>query len=134
MTLGTAFRALRPRGYWPPLVVATVLTITVFGVLATLDLCDVWDVLPWMADRSTVAELLGGALFALVIPLALSVLWWRLWKAGAILGIALAFLVHVTLAVNVVYGIYWVAEALVSAREGRRPSIERNLEKAAAAS
>jgi len=29
------------------------------------------------------------ALFALVIPLALSVLWWRLWKAGAILGVAL---------------------------------------------
>ena len=90
MTLGTAFRALRPRWYWPPLVVATVLIIAVLGIIATLDLLDVWDVLPWMGHRSTGAELLGGALFALVIPLALSVLWWRLWKAGAIVGVALA--------------------------------------------
>jgi hypothetical protein len=132
VTVGTAFRVLRPRRYWPPVVVGTVLTIAVLGILATLDLVNVWDVLPWMGDRSTTVELLSVALFALVIPLALSILWGHLWKAGAILGVALAFLLHVTIAVFVVYGIYWVGEAVVSLREGKRPSVERNLDKAAA--
>src|SRR5262249_17358642 len=81
-TVGTAFRALRPRWYWPLVVVGTVLIITVLGILATLDLFDVWDVLPWMGDRSTGLELLGGALFAVVIPLALAMLWGYLRKAG----------------------------------------------------
>jgi hypothetical protein len=134
VTIGTAFKALRPRWYWPPLVVATVVTIAVLGIIATLDVLDVWDVLPWMGHRSTGAELLGGAIFAVVIPLGLCVLWWRFWKAGAIVGVALAFLLHVTLAVVLVYWMYQLAERVSSAREGKSPSIDRNLEKATSSS
>lgn len=131
--LGTAWKVLRPRWYWPPLVIATVATIAVLGIIATLDVLDVWDVLPWMGERSTGAELAGGALFALLIPLVLSVLWWRLWKAGATVGVALAFLLHVTVAVFFVYQVYRLAERLVSAGEGKTASIDRNVEKSAAA-
>ena len=64
---------------------------------------------------------------ALVIPLLLSVLWGKLWKAGAIIGIALAFLLHVTLAAAIVYAIYVVLEKLVSGLDdGRGPSVKKN--------
>lgn len=128
--LATAFSELRPRWRWAPLVVGTLGVIAVLGVLATLDLFDVVEVLPWMSDRSWLVELAGGAAFALVIPLAISVLWGHLWKAGAIAGVALALLLHVTAAVALVYGIYWVIERLASASEGTSPSPHVNLEQA----
>jgi hypothetical protein len=110
--------------------VGTLGLIAVLGVLATLDLLDVIAALPWMGERSLLVELAGGAAFALAIPLAISVLWGRLWKAGAIAGVALALLLHVTAAVALVYGLYWVAERLVSANEGTSPSPQVNLEEA----
>ena len=127
VTLATAIVALKPRWYWPPVVIGTVLVITTLGVIATLDLLAVWNVLPWMGDRPWPAELGLGALFAVVIPLALSVLWRRLWKAGAIAGISLALLLHVTAAVIVVYGVYWVIERAVSAPQGSTPNVADNL-------
>jgi len=129
--LATCWSTLRPRWYWPPLVLATFTTVTVLGVLATLDLLGVWDVLPWMGDASLGVELLGGAIFALIIPLLISLLWGRLWRAGALAGIALAFLLHVTVAVIVVYGIYWVAEQIASPK-GTGPDVRQNLERMAA--
>jgi Protein of unknown function (DUF1353) len=131
--LATCFSTLRPRWYWPTLVVMTLLFVTGLGTLATLDLADTWEVLPWMGDRSWWVELAGGAIFALIIPLVISVLWRRLWKAGAIAGIALAFLLHVTVAVLLIYGLYWIAEKLVSAPEGAGPNVKQNLESMAAA-
>ncbi len=128
--LATALVDLRPRWRWAPLVVATLLGIGALGVVATLDLLDVVDVLPWMGERSWLVELLGGGAFALVIPLAVSVLWGRLWRAGAIAGIALALLLHVTAAVMAVYGLYWLLERLLSAGEGTSPSPAANLEDA----
>ena len=68
------------------------------------------------------------ALFAVIIPLAISILWRRLWAAGAIAGVTLALLLHVTVAVVAVYGIYWVAEWLVSKPEGASPNVPTNLE------
>jgi hypothetical protein len=126
--LATAITALRPRWRWVPLVVGTLLLVGGLGVVATLDLLDVADVLPWMGDRPLAAEVAGGALFALAVPLAVSVLWGRLWKAGAIAGVALALLLHVTAAVAAVYSIYWVLERLVSSGEGASPSPQANLE------
>ncbi len=63
-------------------------------------------------------------------PLLVSVLWGRLWRAGAIAGVALALLLHVTVVVAAIYGIYWVLERLVSASEGASPSAKANLEEA----
>jgi hypothetical protein len=47
-----------------------------------------------------------------------------------ITGIGLALLLHVTAAVVVVYGIYWVAEWLASASQGEKPSPQENLQNA----
>jgi hypothetical protein len=128
--LATALSTLLPRWRWAPLVVGHLLVIGGLGVVATLDLLDVVDVLPWMGDRAWGVELAGGAAVALALPVALSLLWGRLWKAGAIAGVALALLLHVTAMVAVVYGVYWVLERLVSAREGSSPNPMANLEEA----
>ena len=128
--LATAFSALRPRWRWAPLVVGTLLVVAALGVAATLDLLDVADVLPWMGDQAWYVEVAVGGLFAIVVPLLLSVLWGRLWRAGAIAAIALALLLHVTALVAVTYGIYWVLERLISASEGASPSAKANLEEA----
>jgi hypothetical protein len=128
--LATAFSTLQPRWRWAPLVVGTLLLVAGLGVLATLDLLDVAEVLPWMGDRPWVVELLLGGAFALVLPLLISMVWGRLWRAGAIAGVALALLLHVTVVVAVVYGIYWLLEKLASAPEGASPSPKANLEEA----
>jgi hypothetical protein len=49
-----------------------------------------------MGDRAGWVEVLGAAAFALIVPPAISVLWRRLWPAGAIAGVAVAFLLQVT--------------------------------------
>jgi Protein of unknown function (DUF1353) len=128
--LATAFSTMRPRWRWVPLVVGTLLLVAALGVVATLDLIDVADVLPWMDDRPWAAELLLGAAFAVLVPLVISVLWGRLWRAAAIAGLALALLLHVTVVVAAVYGIYWLLERLASAPEGASPSAKANLEEA----
>jgi hypothetical protein len=118
VTLATAWSAMRPRWRWRSTTIVTIGTVLVLGTIATLDLFDVWDALPWMANRPWWIELLLGALFALLIPLAISVLWGRLWTAAAIDGVLLAFLFHVTMAIFVLFGIYRIAEWLVSRGEG----------------
>lgn len=82
--------------YFRIVAVATLLAITVLGVVATLDFLDVRNVLWWMGEHGWVRELFCGAVMAVVVPAALSLLWLRLWKAGFIAGIALALLFHVT--------------------------------------
>jgi hypothetical protein len=130
--LATAWSALEPRWWWRTLVVVTFGSVVVLGTLATFDLLDVWALLPWMKERVWWVELIAGAAFALIIPLGFSVLWRRLWRAAAIGGVALAFLLHVTVAVILVFGIYWLAEKVVSRREGAGPSVKRNLARQAA--
>ncbi|HEY8527056.1 MAG TPA: DUF1353 domain-containing protein [Acidimicrobiales bacterium] len=100
-------------------VAATVLAVLVGGTLATLDVIDCRAPLPWMADRPVAVELLAGALGAVVVPAVLSLLWGARWRAGVIAGVALALLVHVTLAVVVVYGVFGTLDALTAARQER---------------
>ncbi|CAN5427085.1 hypothetical protein BH23ACT6_BH23ACT6_07250 [soil metagenome] len=94
--------------------VATIGIVTVLGVIATLDLFDVWNVLPWMGERSTLAELGWGAAFAVVVPSVLSMGWGKQWAAGLMIGIALALLLHVTLLLGLLYLGYVGLERLIS--------------------
>lgn len=81
------------------------------GVIATLDLFDVVAWLPWMgAGRGFLLELVGGLAGAIVIPLLLGLTWGRFAIAGAVTGIALAVLLHVTALLLGVTALYQVAE------------------------
>lgn len=120
--LATVWSTLQPQLWWRTLVVATFGLITVIGVISTLDLFDVVSWIPWMGDRSTIAELLLGGVAAVLIPLGLSVLWWRYWGVAAIGGIALAFVLQITISMIIVYLLYrfaeWGARALGLTKDG----------------
>lgn len=76
----------------------SVVVVALLGLLATADLLDAtwfWA-LPWMDERGWQTEVLGGLAGAVVVPLALAVLWGRFRVAGAVVGVALAVLLHVT--------------------------------------
>jgi Protein of unknown function (DUF1353) len=90
----------------------TVGVVLAAGTLATLDVFDCRAPLPWMADRPAWAEVLTGVVAAFVIPFVLSGLWGRQWRAGAIVGVALALLLHVTVAVAIVFAVFAVLDAL----------------------
>ncbi len=94
--------------------IATLGIVAVLGVIATVDLFDVWNVLPWMGERSTLAELAWGGVFAVVVPSVLSVAWGKQWAAGLVIGIALALLLHLTVALGVLFLAYAGLERLVS--------------------
>jgi Protein of unknown function (DUF1353) len=129
--LATCWSTLTPRWWWRTLVAGSLAIVVALGMLATLDLIDVWDVLPWMGARPWWVELVGGAVFAVAVPLVLSVAWRRLWPAGAIAGVTLAFLLHVTAVLFVLYGLYWVLETVISRGEGSGPNVNKNLQIAA---
>jgi hypothetical protein len=94
----------------------TVLVIAVLGVWATLDLFDVGGVpgLPWMGDRPWYAELAGGLAGAVVVPLVLALLWGPFRIAGAVVGVTLAVLLHVTIALVGLTALYRALEWLTA--------------------
>lgn len=94
----------------------TLLVIAVLGVLATLDLFDVDGApeLPWMGDRGWFVELVGGLAGAVVIPLLLGLTWGTFRRAGAIVGVTLAVLLHVTVALVVLTLLYRTLEWLTA--------------------
>jgi hypothetical protein len=98
---------------------AGLLTIAVLGTLATADLLDVGVELWWMGDRPWHLEVLYGAIAAVVVPVAISAAWGRLWRAGAIAGIALALLLHVTAVLMVLTAAFRVVEVAVERRSPR---------------
>ncbi len=104
--------------------IATIGVVTILGIIATLDLFDVWNVLPWMGDRSTIAELAFGGIFAVIVPSVLAIAWGEAWKAGVIIGVALALLLHVTILLALLYVAYLGLERVVSgpvaSRRGQR--------------
>ncbi len=81
---------------------ATLLVIGVLGVCATLDLFDLHVAgvpqLPCMGDRPWPVELVGGLSGAVVVPLVLGLTWGRFRVAGWVVGVTLAVLLHVTVA------------------------------------
>lgn len=96
----------------------TVLVVALLGVCATLDLFDLHVTgipkLPWMGERSWYAELAGGLAGAVVIPLLLALLWGPFRVAGAVVGVTLAVLLHVTVALLALTGLYRVLEWLAA--------------------
>ncbi len=91
----------------------SLLLVAALGIAATLDLFDVVAWLPWMgADRGFLLEVVGGLAGAIVIPLLLGLTWGRFAIAGAVAGIALAVLLHVTALLLLVTASYQAAERL----------------------
>lgn len=96
----------------------TVLVVALLGFCATLDLFDVHltgvPQLLWMGDRGWFTELAGGLSGAVVIPLLLSLFWGRFRIAGAVVGVTLAVLLHVTVALVALSAAYRVLEWLTA--------------------
>ncbi len=114
VTLATVREGVGPHPALRRLAVfGTLAVIVVLGALATLDLLDLWDVLPWMGDADVARELLGGAAGAVVVPLVLAAAWGRLYVAGVIAGLALALLIHVTAVIVLLTACYELAERLL---------------------
>jgi hypothetical protein len=120
VTVATVFVGRRvpwsPAKHWSYRVAAavTVAVILYLGYSSTSDLFDrSWVAaveVPWMADRPFWVELAGGFSGAVVLPLALSLLWGRLRMAGAVAGVLLAVLLHVTVGLAVIAAAYLAAE------------------------
>lgn len=93
-------------------------------VVAWLGWCASWDLLdrsaplavpvPWMPEAGLAAELAHGAAGAVVLPLLLGLLWGRFRVAGAVLGIGLALLLHVTVLVGALTLAYRGAEVVAT--------------------
>ena len=95
---------------------ASIVVIVYLGYCATGDLVDLdWPLavqLPWMGERVWWLELLGGLSGAIVVPLALSLLWGRFLRAGVIGCVTLAVLLHVTLGLVAISLTYLAMERL----------------------
>jgi hypothetical protein len=118
VTVPTARTVSKPRAY---LGYASLVAIAVLGWFATLDLFDRGEWLPWMADRKWQWELLIGGGMAIVVPLLLAFLWPPdTKKAGAIVGVGLAALLHVTVLVGLVTFAYQVLEYRHKVWAGKR--------------
>ncbi|TCN42857.1 uncharacterized protein DUF1353 [Kribbella orskensis] len=96
--------------YYRVVVFGSMLAIALLGAVATLDLLDIWNVLPWMGERAVGWELLYGAAFAVLIPAVLAILWARLRVAGLFVGISLSLLLHVTVALIFLSGLFQALE------------------------
>lgn len=85
----------------------TIGVVVVLGTLGTLDLFDVAGVaLPWMGHRVWWQEVVGGFAGAVTIPFVLGLTWGRFRVAGAVVGVLLAILLHVSLVLLVLTGVY----------------------------
>ncbi|QGH69900.1 DUF1353 domain-containing protein [Pseudactinotalea sp. HY158] len=123
VTMATLWSRPRARWYWRGVVAGLIAAVVVLGALATGDLFGVGPGVPWMGHGPLWTRILGGAAGALVIPSVLALSWGRrLAPAGVIAGITLAFLLHVTVAIAVLYALYRLLERLVSGPSlGARP-------------
>ena len=96
----------------------TILAIALLGIAATADLFDVrppWiPPVPWMGEQGTLAELIAGGAAAVTLPFLLALTWGQFWKAGAILGISLALLLHVSVAILGLTLLYQVLERIAT--------------------
>ncbi|WP_420452374.1 DUF1353 domain-containing protein [Ilumatobacter sp.] len=109
----------RDRARWIPTIAATAILVVALGTLATIDLLDHRDVLPWMGERPLVVELVTGLIAAIAVATVVALAWGRLWIAGFISATAVAFLFHVTALIVVVSSTIGVLEG-VGDRDGRK--------------
>lgn len=126
VTLASLWLGPRPPERWPRWrvwyhrsVALLLLGVILFlGAGATAELVDQQvrglPDLPWMTEGRWWEELATGLSGAVVVPVALSVLWGRYWPAPAIAGVALATLVHATIVVGLVAAGYQLAEAVTN--------------------
>jgi hypothetical protein len=128
VTTATLFKgrgvALSTAALWRYRIAAgvSILVVVLLGVAATVDLFDLdtWiPHVPWMREGGFLGELAGGLSGALVIPFLLAVTWGRFWAAGAIVGIGLAVLLHVTVVLVTISVAYQAVERIIQ----RRPRV-----------
>lgn len=119
VTMATMWVMPEHRWYWRSAVLGLLLAVVAIGTLATLDFVGVWNVVPWMPEGSLALELTGGALGAALLPTVLALTWGRFAKAGIIVGVTLAFLLHVTVVIIVIYSAFWILERMISRRQLR---------------
>ncbi len=122
--MATAWLDLKPVWRWRGIWLATVGSIVALGSIATLDLLDIWNVLPWMGERVWWQEVSLGGLFAILIPTLLAVFWGRLRLAAAIFGVALALLLHVTVVIAALYALYQALELLARRYDDTRRQVK----------
>ena len=122
-TLVVAPRAQLPwgaaEGWWRRgVAVLSLLLIAWLGWCASWDLVDRAALLavpvPWMPEGEWSEELAHGAAGAVVVPLLLGLLWGRFRVAGAVLGVGLALLLHVTVLVAALTLLYRGVEAVAT--------------------
>lgn len=122
--VGSAAWSRRQWWHYRLAAVVTIGSVVVIGTVATLDLLDLpgdGPMLPWMGARPWPAELVGGLAGAIAIPWALGLTWGRFRVAGTISGVALAVLLHVSVALLVLTALYRACEVLVR----RAPTVAR---------
>ncbi|HJR89207.1 MAG TPA: DUF1353 domain-containing protein [Aeromicrobium sp.] len=116
-TRGTHWGRWR-RLHYRAAVLVTFLVIALFGIAATVDLFDVrpaWiPPVPWMGEQGTLAELVAGGAAGVTLPFLFALTWGQFWKAGAILGISLALLLHVSIAILGLTLLYQVLERVAT--------------------
>ncbi len=125
VALRTQFQRSRPRK------IGVVVWAALFGVTALI----LWPTISLALVSSFTWSTLGlsalAVAAAIVGALALSCLWGRLWKVGALSGIALLFLTNqvvlVLLALGVYFSIEWLVEKALVKKEKQTKVLTRNL-------
>jgi hypothetical protein len=108
------------RTYYRWIAPVTVAVVAWLGYVATADLFDVSDrwwltfELRWMGDRPFWHELVNGLAAAIVIPLAIGLTWGTFRRAGMIAGVGVGVLLHLTVGLVLVSGLYLALEWFVA--------------------
>ncbi len=136
VVLATIWLGALPHARWYRMVMGiTLATVMVLGVIGTLEVSGLVSWTRWGDGRPVGDRIVIGLATAVVTPVVLSVLWWRLWPVGVITGVALALLLHVTLVLVMLTLGFRVVEAIssvVEARVRRWPTVSRTDARAAA--
>lgn len=118
MVVGDTAWSSVERWRWRVTAVGTLALLVGLGLWTTSDLLDVVGGVPWMGEGPLWSRLLTGAAGAVAIPLVVAQAWGRFRWAGMIAGTMLALLLHVTIAVAALTGLYRVAEWLCATAPG----------------
>lgn len=120
VVLATIWLGELPQARWyRTVMVATLSVVAALGLLGTAEVAGAVSWTGWVDDRTVGARIAIGLATAVVTPVLLSVLWWRLWPVGLITGVALALLLHVTLVLVALTLAFRALEAVSSTLEAR---------------